>query len=113
MGGYKDFTIMIRSKAIRDSARSQDCTVQIVGVCNRNPETTVFAHYPSEGKGIGLKSSDICGGYCCSSCHDALDGRTRHANLNQGEREFYMRRSMVRTLEKMIDMGIITVRGMK
>ena len=100
---------MIRSNKIRKSARCQDCTVQIVGVCNRDPETTVFAHYPSEGKGMGLKSSDISGGYCCSNCHDALDGRTKHANLDQGEREFYMRRSMVRTWGKLIEMDIIKI----
>jgi hypothetical protein len=100
---------MIRSNKIRKSAIGQDCTVQIVGVCNRNPETTVLAHYPGEGKGMGLKSSDISAGYCCSSCHDALDGRTKHANLDQGEREFYMRRSMVRTLIKLIDAGIVLI----
>lgn len=102
---------MIRSKAIRNAAKGQDCTVNIVGVCNHNPETVVFAHYPSEGKGMGIKSSDICGGFCCDGCHSALDGRTKHANLDYGEREFYMRRSMVRTLEKLVEMGILTVKA--
>ena len=102
---------MIRSKAIRNAAKGQDCTVNIVGVCNYNPETVVFAHYPSEGKGMGIKSSDLSGGFSCEGCHSALDGRTKHANLDYGEREFYMRRSMVRTLEKLADMGILTVKG--
>ena len=100
---------MIRSNKIRQSAKGQDCTVGIVGVCNRNPETTILAHYPSEGKGMGIKSTDISAGYCCSDCHNALDGRTKHANLDYGEKEFYMRRSMVRTWEKLVDAGIIKI----
>jgi hypothetical protein len=102
---------MIRSTAIRKAAKGQDCTVNISGVCNYSPETVVFAHYPSEGKGTGLKSSDVCGGFACHYCHMALDGQTKHANLDYGEREYYMRRSMVRTWHKLIDMGIITVNG--
>ena len=100
---------MIRSKAIRNAAKGQDCTVNIVGVCNYNPETVVFAHYPSEGKGMGIKSSDLCGGFCCSNCHDQLDSRS--GKLDYYEKEAYMRRSMVRTLEKLADMGILTVKG--
>jgi hypothetical protein len=102
---------MIRSNAIRKAARGQDCTVNITGVCNYNPETVIFAHYPNESKGMGIKASDICGGFSCSNCHDALDGRTKSANLDAYLREFYMRRSMVRTLTALVDMGIITIKG--
>lgn len=102
---------MIRSKAIRNAAKGQDCTVNVSGVCNYNPETVILAHYPSESKGMGIKSSDLCAGFCCSTCHDALDGRTKHANLDYGEREYYMRRSMVRTWHKLIEMGVITIKG--
>ncbi|MBC7213069.1 MAG: DUF1364 family protein, partial [Pseudomonas sp.] len=28
------------SKKVRESARGQDCTVRIPGICNFNPETT-------------------------------------------------------------------------
>ncbi len=63
-----------RNKKITDSARGEDCQVRIGGYCNFNPETTIFAHL--NGGGMGYKSSDIHGSYCCSCCHDVLDGRT-------------------------------------
>jgi len=34
----------MRSNAIRMSAKGEECTFQIVGVCNHNPETTVLCH---------------------------------------------------------------------
>ena len=63
------------NKKITQSAKGEECTVRIIGVCNFNSETTVFAHLG--GAGMGLKSHDIHGSYCCSSCHDVLDGRIK------------------------------------
>lgn len=64
-----------RSKALRDSARGQCCTLQIPGICNGNPETTVLCHLPSNTHGMGYKSDDYWAVFGCSSCHDAIDGR--------------------------------------
>ena len=63
----------LKSKKITDSAKGENCTLRIPGVCNFNPETTVFAHMP--GTGMALKSHDIHGCYACSDCHDWLDSR--------------------------------------
>lgn len=51
--------------------------MRMVGVCNFNPETTVWAHANglAAGKGRGLKSPDALGTYACSACHDVIDGR--------------------------------------
>ena len=68
----------IVSKKIRDSARGKDCTLRLPGVCNFNPETTVFAHI-GVIRGMGLKCNDNMGIYCCSNCHDTLDSRTASA----------------------------------
>ena len=61
---------------IRASARGQDCTLGIAGVCNGNPETTVWAHSNQlkDGKGMGIKARDEEGCYACSGCHAWLDG---------------------------------------
>lgn len=65
------------SQAIRDSARGEECSVRLVGVCNNDPATTVWSHLPGiDGdRGMGIKSLDLCGAACCSACHDVIDGR--------------------------------------
>lgn len=73
----------IRSNALRASARGQDCTLRLPGVCNGNPETTVLAHGPFGGKGMGLKGDDTWAAFACSACHDVADGRAR-SDLSSG-----------------------------
>jgi hypothetical protein len=64
---------------ITESARGENCTVRLPNVCNGNPETTVLAHINGVrfGHGVGRKVSDILAAYCCSSCHDVIDGRVK------------------------------------
>lgn len=101
---------MIKSKALRDSARDQDCTLNIVGVCNYNSETTVLAHLPDESNGMGKKSDDISACFACSSCHDAIDRRANYS-MPVEDREFYFRRAMIRTWRKWRDMGLVIIKG--
>lgn len=63
----------LKSKKITGSAKGEDCTLRMPGVCNFNPDTTVFAHIG--GAGMGLKAHDIHGFYACSDCHDLIDNR--------------------------------------
>lgn len=97
----------IRSSKIRDAARGQQCTLNIAGVCNYNTETTVLAHLPDESHGMGLKADDVSSCFACSSCHDAIDRRS--SGLSGEDREFYMRRGMVRTWRKLIEMELIKI----
>jgi len=62
---------------IRRAARNQECQLQILGVCNGDPSTTVLCHSNqlAAGKGMGLKAPDTEACFGCSSCHDVLDGR--------------------------------------
>ena len=103
---------MIRSQALRDSARGQQCTAQIVGVCNHNQWTTVLAHLPDESKGMSRKSDDFVGAFCCSNCHDMIDGRVKRT-IPELELEWYMRRAQTRTLRRWVEMGLITIKGAK
>jgi hypothetical protein len=62
---------------ITASARGENCTIKLIGVCNGNPDAVVYAHSNKlqHGKGRGLKASDRYGAYACSACHDVIDGR--------------------------------------
>ena len=60
---------------LTESDRGQPCTVRLESICNHNPETVVLAHL--NGGGMGIKKSDLQGAFCCSSCHDEIDRRTR------------------------------------
>ena len=66
-------------KAITESARNQKCTVRLPGICNYNPDTTIFAHISGLRHGHGVGQKTIFGAYCCSSCHDCVDFRARSA----------------------------------
>jgi hypothetical protein len=99
----------IVSKKIRNSARGEDCAFQIVGACNYNPETTVLCHLPDESKGIGTKSDDISSAYGCSSCHDVIDRRVTNEDFEE-HREWYMRRAMVRTWRRLVDLNVVVIK---
>jgi hypothetical protein len=67
------------SQAIRESARGEECTVRIPGVCTFDPATTIWSHAPlgAAGKGRGIKALDLCGAYCCTACDAVLDGQAK------------------------------------
>src|SRR5574341_2078310 len=62
---------------IRESANGMPCQIRLVGICNHDPQTTVWMHAngSAAGKGIGMKSHDLLGAYGCSACHDIYDRR--------------------------------------
>lgn len=66
--------------------------MQLPGICNRNPETTVFCHLNGAyaGKGIGQKAHDIAGFFGCSDCH-------RHYDTGGGVSDSDLLRAVIRT----------------
>lgn len=100
----------IKSQALRDAARNEDCTFEIVGTCNYRSETTVLTHLPDETNGMGTKSCDLSAAFGCSACHDVIDGRVKR-EFPEGEREWYMRRAQTRTWRRFIEIGLVKVKG--
>ena len=93
------------SKAIRQSARGETCTLRL-GCCNRNDETTVFAHLRFfSWAGMGQKPDDLLGVYACSCCHDALDGRS---NGDWGFEDIL--RALGETLLRLRRKGLVTTK---
>ncbi|ATI65623.1 DUF1364 domain-containing protein [Edwardsiella tarda] len=86
-----------RSRAWRESARGQGCTLQIPGICNGDPQTVVLCHLASPMHGMGYKSDDFWAVYGCSACHDVLDGRAPY-DWRPGEREEVMLAALYWTL---------------
>lgn len=99
----------MKSTPITRSARNEECTTQIVGWCNRDIETTIFAHFPDGTGGSNKLGGEIAnGGYVCSTCHDVIDGRVKH-DVSKEDLEFYMRRSVRRTIWRLIEIGYVKV----
>lgn len=103
----------IESKAIRNAANGQLCTVQVAGICRHSPETTVLAHLPDESHGMGRKSDDISAVFACDLCHDLLDNRRPWPESEKPHREWYQRRAMVRTWRLLVEAGVVTIKGVK
>lgn len=101
--------IKIRSNKIRQSARGEDCCLRIPGICNGNPETTIFAHLPGSGNGMGTKSNDIHGVYACSSCHDWLDRRVKSDLEEWLNRHEQALRALIETQIRIYEKGLIKV----
>lgn len=101
----------IQSKKIRDAAKGEDCSLNILGACNYDPATTVLAHLPDESHGMARKADDISACFACSSCHDVIDGRAMWPASNEPfsgwHKEWYMRRAMVRTWRRLIEKGVV------
>ena len=101
----------LESNAMRRSAEQELCTLQIVGVCRHDRATTVLAHLPDESHGMGRKSDDLSACYACHACHDVIDGRHPWPEAEQPHREWYLRRALVRTWRRMVEKGVVMVRG--
>lgn len=92
---------------LRKEARGRECQVRLTGVCNFSPATTVLAHVRLAGlTGIGQKSNDLHAAWCCSSCHDVVDGRVRH-DLGREYVQIAMYEGVLRTQNQLIKEGKI------
>jgi hypothetical protein len=99
----------MKNKKLRDSAKHQQCTMKVAGVCRDNYETVVLAHVNTEGGCMGGKSPDYSACFACVDCHQWLD----RMEGSEEDRLFYTRRAMVRTWGKWLDMDLVSFKGKK
>lgn len=63
---------------LRKKAQGMECLVRMPGICSGDNQTVVLAHIRMAGiTGAGQKAHDLLGAWCCQSCHDEIDRRTR------------------------------------
>lgn len=92
---------------LRKLAKGEVCHVREVGVCNHNPETSVWAHWRQIGiSAAGLKAPDLLGCIACSDCHDFIDGRS-HPGVTREQRELVHLRAIMRTQYWLIQRGLV------
>lgn len=90
----------MRSKAIRESARGQECVL-----CGAQDGTVVWAHLNGifAGKGFGIKAHDGLGAHLCYRCHTHYDGQA--GGLGRDERRQMGFEACVKTLARLFDAG--------
>ena len=94
-----------RNHPLRDAARGRPCTIQIYGICNHNPETSVLCHLP--GPGVGLKADDRHAAIGCSACHDVADRRVCIPNIDREEVRLLFTEAVIRTQKIWIKEGLM------
>lgn len=95
-------------KRIMDAAEGEECTFHIAGVCNYDSTTTVGCHLPDGSGGSNKLTGALSVAFGCSNCHAVLDGRVAF-DLPDEDREFYMRRGMMRTINRLIEIGLVQI----
>lgn len=99
------------SQKLRDSARDESCTLRLIGCLNGN-ETVVLCHASGTGmKGTGMKAPDHFAMYGCQNCHDIIDGRKGIHGQHWDYRDIV--RAVCETQMRMIEKGLIIIKGMK
>lgn len=99
----------MKTSKIRQSAKGEPCLVRVPGVCNGNPETVVLAHL--NGAGMGRKQADHKGAYACSDCHAWLDGGYTGQGHFRDYRDLMHLEGVMRTQDRLIEKGLMTVKG--
>ena len=87
---------------LRQLARGKPCQVRVPNLCDGGGDTTVLAHYRLSGvSGMGIKSPDVCGAWCCGPCHTWID--THH----DWPTKTWHLEGVIRTLNELVKLGAI------
>ena len=75
---------------IKDSARGEECTVRLEGVCTFDTTMTIWSHARwgaqlgiVAGRGMSSKALDVCGAYACTACDAVYDGQYKVTHLTR------------------------------
>ena len=88
---------------LRKAAKGKRCEMQLVGVCNDDPETTVLAHIRRGNPGVGRKPHDLCAVRACFECHREIDLQVRRVPLM----DLHILAGLMRTWVAHVEEGLI------
>jgi hypothetical protein len=96
----------MKQTEITRSAKGENCTIRLGGVCTHDNETTVYAHISGVrfGHGVGIKTN--FGAYACCACHDVLDNRVKH-NFERDYLKLAHLEGVIETMIKLKQKGLI------
>jgi len=97
---------------IRRSAKGEQCTLRIPGICRNRTDTTVWCHSNrlTDGKGMSLKANDEAGCYGCFDCHSFLDGGwARYPEWSYDVVQQYFEVARARSLVLLRQKGLVAV----
>lgn len=100
----------MKTTAIRQSARGEECTVRIPGICTFDTAATIWSHYRGQagGKGFAIKSIDEAGAYCCTACDAVYDGqRSRPPGMSKDDVDLAWLQGHIRSLVTLKRKGLI------
>lgn len=95
---------------IRESARGEDCTVRLPGVCTFDPAMTIWSHarWNSAGKGKSIKAVDLAGAYACTSCDQVYDGQMKPPpGMTREQIDMDWMHGHLRSLVRLVQKGLI------
>lgn len=102
----------LRSQKYLAGSRGAPCAFQIPGVCiNRD---SVPCHARDRHTGRSVKASDLSVIDGCPACHDVFDRRAKMPNgelISDTDWLFYALRGLQNTLERRVELGLLTVAG--
>lgn len=94
---------------IRRSARGEECTLNFPGICNYDPDTSVWCHSNryEHGKGAGIKAHDEHGCVGCSACHAFYDGGYANCGWERDQVEAWFDMAEARSREILRAKGLL------
>jgi hypothetical protein len=110
MGSTDGLCMGWRMSKIRKSANGESCQVRIPGICRHDPAMTIWSHYRGSagGKGMGIKSLDLAGAYCCTACDACYDGQTkRPEGLTKDDVDLMWLEGHIRSLVVLNERGLL------
>lgn len=99
----------IRSRKLLDSAKGQPCTLEVPGVCNRDPATVVSCHVRDESFGMGVKADDQSSFHGCSACHAFWDTGSFIGRISEADMLRLVLRAIQRTTRNRIERGFMRI----